>query len=158
MKFMTKILAALAVLALCATASAQYQQIPPQVVGPLNAFATLCNSANAPGMATECAQNQDVGSPAFTLGSGTGSCTTTSSIAGGATRGQFKCTNTAGASTVVVTFGAGGQTAANGWACYGSDVTTGTAVTTSATTTTTATLKFTNGAVTDVIQFACFGY
>jgi hypothetical protein len=149
--------AALVITSLTLSGQVLAQQIPAASVGPMNAYSIVCNSQSVVAFGFDCVQNLDTGS-VFALSGGTGSCTGTSSIAGGATRGQFKCTAAAGASTVLVTFGAGGLTAATGWVCSGWDVTTAAAVSTSASTTTTATLKFTNTAASDLIAFSCFGY
>lgn len=57
----------------------------------------------------------------FTLGTGTGACTASSTLVGSDRTGSFKCTGTAGASTQVINL----PTATNGWACHASDVTSG---------------------------------
>lgn len=61
------------------------------------------------------------GGTTFTLGTGTGACATTSTLTGGVQAGSFLCTGTAGASTIIITL----PSAANGWACWGADVTSG---------------------------------
>jgi hypothetical protein len=160
MKYTTKILIALLATLCLAPAFAQYQQIPPNAVGPLNAYSTVCNPAAAVGFpgvgGSNCSFVADQTTPQWVAsGAGTGECATApANIKGGATAGSFTCAGTAGASTLPITL----PTAPNGWACYGSDVASGTAVTTSVTSTTGATLKFTSAANTDVIQFSCRGY
>lgn len=162
MKFLKTIAAALVVALTVSVAIAQYQQIQPNVIGPLGAYGFVCSNGNSAGFpavgGTGCAQNVDQ-TPIFTLSGGTGSCATTGTLKGGGSHGSFVCTGTAGAGTVVVTIaGASGQTAPNGWVCGGNDVTQGTAVTQSASTTTTATLKLTTVVNTDTINFDCTGF
>jgi hypothetical protein len=172
-----KLMIAALVAALCVgTASAQYQQIPPQVIGPVNATSVLCNPAASAAFTTNCAlggglqvtaggvvsstgTGTDTGTT-FTLSGGTGSCATTGTLVGGATRGTFICTGTAGAGTVLVTMGAGTPAAAHGWQCFVSDTTTPSVGETKASggTTSAATLAFTTAVNTDVIGFACFAY
>lgn len=133
--------------------------------GTTNALVTIGGGSNGiimnAGLATGYVKNTgfiSVGTK-FTLSGGTGSCTTTSTTVGGAAAGSFVCTGTAGAGTVVVTInGATGLAAPNGWACGGSDITSGTAWTQSATSTTTCTLKGVTAANTDVIAFQAMGY
>jgi len=52
---------------------------------------------------------------------GTGTCATITTTAGGTWAGTGKCTGTSGAATLIIT---PGSTAANGWACYVQDETT----------------------------------
>lgn len=95
------------------------------------------------------------GGTTFTLGTGTGACTATSTLTGGAQAGSFLCTGTAGASTIVINL----PTAAHGWSCYGGDITSGVAwaqVTPVATTSCklTGTLTTTS----DQVNFGAVGY
>ena len=95
----------------------------------------------------------DVGTK-FTLGSGTGTCATTSTLTGGASTGSFKCTGSSGASTQVVNL----PTALNGWVCEGNDLTTTTdTVHQTVSTASSATLSGTIVA-NDVINFMCRGF
>lgn len=133
--------------------------------GSTNALVTIGGGSNGviinAGLATGYVKNTafiSIGTK-FTLGSGTGSCGTTSTTLGGASAGSFVCTGTAGAGTIVVTInGATGLAAPNGWACSGSDITSGVAWSQSATSTTTCTLKGTTAANTDVVVFQAQGY
>ena len=90
----------------------------------------------------------------FTLGTGTGACATTSTLAGGSSTGSFLCTGTAGASTQPIVL----PTSNNGWACYASDVTSGVVWAQSATSTTGCTVKGTIATTSDKIVFAAVGY
>jgi hypothetical protein len=82
---------------------------------------------------------------------GTGACATITTQAGGSWRGTFKCTGTTGASTVTIT---PGTTAANGWKCGATDITTGPAAgVQSAFTTGGCTLSFSSVTASDVIIF-----
>ncbi|MDR5730713.1 MAG: hypothetical protein RB191_25160, partial [Terriglobia bacterium] len=90
----------------------------------------------------------------FTLGTGTGACATTSTLTGGSTVGSFLCTGTAGASTQAIVL----PTAPHGWACQGSDVTSGVSFAQSATSTTGCTLKGTITTTSDVVVFSAIGY
>ena len=174
MKFLTKILAALALVACAATAFAQ--QVPASSVGPMNASSVLCNSQAAVAFGFDCplgaglqvnaatgalsatGTGTDTGTT-FTLSAGTGSCASTATLVGGATRGSFVCTGTAGAGTVLVTMGTGTAAAAHGWACSVQDSTAPSAGETKApANTAAATLAFTTAVNTDVIVFACFAY
>lgn len=76
------------------------------------------------------------GTTTFTLGTGTGSCATTSTLVGVTLVGKFTCTGTGGAFTQVINL----STAADGWACSGSDLSSGTAWAQVASTTTTCTI------------------
>lgn len=90
----------------------------------------------------------------FTLGTGTGACASTSTLAGGSAVGTFKCTGTLGVSTQVVNL----PTAPNGWVCDFHDMTTTTdLVIPSASSTTSATMSGTLASG-DVITFKCMGY
>ena len=84
--------------------------------------------------------------------SGTGACSTRTSQTGGSWSGSVTCTGTTGASTLVIT---PGGTATNGWACSGSDTTSGheLAGAQSGSSTTTCTLKFSSVTSSDVLTF-----
>jgi hypothetical protein len=94
------------------------------------------------------------GGTTFTLGTGTGACATTSTLTGGAIAGSFLCTGTAGASTQPITL----PTAAHGWACVASDVTSGVAWAQSATSATGCTIKGAIATTSDVVVFSAMGY
>lgn len=90
----------------------------------------------------------------FTLGTGTGACATTSTLTGGAHAGSFKCTGTAGASTIIVNL----PTSTNGWACHASDVTSGVVWAQSTTATNSCKLSGTIATTSDVVVFGAIGY
>ncbi len=99
--------------------------------------------------------------PAFTSGgtkfttSGAG-CTVASTV-GGATAGQFTANTTGTCTTTITMNGATGMTAANGWTCWSSDITTGVAGAQTASSATTATIAIvtTSG---NTVSFGCIGY
>jgi hypothetical protein len=92
------------------------------------------------------------GGTTFAVASGTGSCATTSTLAGGSIAGHLKCTGTTGASTVTLTLPA----TTTAYVCYGRDVTNPTGVTqTGAESTTSVTLTLTSVTANDVISFGC---
>lgn len=90
----------------------------------------------------------------FTLGSGTGACTTTSTLTGGPTAGSFKCTGTAGASTQPIVL----PSAPHGWVCSASDVTSGIVWAQSATSAAGCTVSGTLTTTSDVVVFSAIGY
>lgn len=98
----------------------------------------------------------------FTLGnfsgcSGTNGTPTT--LAGGPQGGSFVTASNGTTCSVVITInGATGKTAATGWACWGSDITTAVVLAQSASSTTTCTLKGTINAVGDTVIFMAMGY
>jgi len=83
-------------------------------------------------------------------------CSNTNTL-GGSSAGQFTSGVSSTCTATVTITDAVGFPAPNGWACYGSDITTGTAAAQTASTTTTATLSVatTSG---DVVSFSCMGY
>lgn len=90
----------------------------------------------------------------FTLGTGTGACLTTSTLKGGAGTGEFLCTGTAGASTIVVNL----PTTTNGWACWANDDTSNVAWSAGGSTTSAITLKGTIATTSDKVTFGCMGH
>ena len=82
--------------------------------------------------------------------SGTGACATITTQTGGSWSGSGKCTGTTGASTFVIQ---AGLTASNGYSCFGSDITAGTALAQSASSTTTCTLKAATVTANDFLTF-----
>ena len=87
---------------------------------------------------------------------GTGACLTADLVnqAGNFSVGQVQCTNTTGASTLIV---APGYTAAHGWVCYGTDLTTAEALHQSASSTSSCTIAGTVNA-NDYLNFIAIGY
>jgi len=90
----------------------------------------------------------------FTVSSGTGACASTSTLKGGSANGEFLCTGTAGASTIVVNL----PTAPNGWACWANDDTSTTAWGTGSSTTTSIKLSGTIATTGDKVTFGCTGH
>ncbi len=90
----------------------------------------------------------------FTLGTGTGACATTSTLKGGSATGEFLCTGTAGASTIVVNL----PTATNGWACWANDDTSKVAWAAGGSTTSAITLSGAIATTSDKVTFGCRGH
>jgi hypothetical protein len=92
----------------------------------------------------------------FSLGTGTGTCATTSTLTGGAAAGSFVCTGTSGASTIIINL----PTAPHGWACHGNDLTTPADTMRQQATGSGASAAELTGTIvaSDSINFACVGY
>ena len=86
---------------------------------------------------------------------GTGACATITTQLGGTWSGSAVCTGSTGASTLVIT---PGTSAPNGWACSGSDISSGLALSQSGTSTTTCTLSAALITSNDVVTFMAVAY
>jgi hypothetical protein len=97
---------------------------------------------------------QFISAGSLSLGTGTGACATKSTLTGGVSAGEFTCTGTTGASSIIINL----PSVPNGWVCDGHDITTtANNIVLSADTTTSATLSGTVNA-SDVILFKCEGF
>ena len=94
----------------------------------------------------------------FTLSSGTGACASTSTLVGGAFSGSFLCTGTAGASTIVVTFGTVTNGPPNNVSCNAHDDTSGVVWSAKSSSATGTTLTGTIATTSDKVIFDCPGF
>lgn len=116
-----------------------------------NALVTQLTVNNTAGISTQGIISN--GTKFTTSGAG---CTVTGTT-GGATAGSIT-TSTTGTCTVIVTLnGATGFTAPNGWACHGSNITSGAAAAQTATSATSCTIKVATSA-SDIIIFSAMAY
>jgi hypothetical protein len=83
--------------------------------------------------------------------SGTGACATITAQKGGSWSGSVTCTGTTGASTITIV---PGTKAPNGWSCFASNITAGTAGAQSGSSTATCQIKFARVTQNDVLTFS----